>query len=56
MKAVFNNQIIAESDKTISFKGSTYFPKSSLIEKYFKYTKESSLCDETVVAYYYYYY
>lgn len=53
MKAVFNNQIIAESDKTISFDGSTYFPKSSIIEKYFKHSEKSSLCDEKGVAYYY---
>ncbi|MFH6967977.1 DUF427 domain-containing protein [Flavobacterium sp. FlaQc-28] len=53
MKAVFNNQIIAESDKTISFEGSTYFPKSSITEKYFKLSEKSSLCDEKGVAYYY---
>ena len=53
MKAVFNNQIIAESDKTISFEGSTYFPKSSIIEKYFKPSTKSSLCDEKGVANYY---
>ncbi len=32
MKAIFNNQIIAESDNTISFEGSTYFPKESIVE------------------------
>ena len=36
MKAIFNNQIIAESDQTISFEGNTYFPKDSIIKKYFK--------------------
>ena len=53
MKAVFNNQIIAESDRTISFEGSTYFPKSSIVEKYFKKSKVSSSCDEKGVAHYY---
>ena len=32
MKAIFNNQIIAESDQTISFEGNTYFPKDSIIK------------------------
>ena len=53
MKAVFNNITIAESDKTISFEGNTYFPKDSIIEKYFKKSKESSICDEKGVAHYY---
>jgi uncharacterized protein (DUF427 family) len=53
MKAVFNNQIIAESDKTISFEGNTYFPKNGIVEKYFKQSKISSVCDEKGVAHYY---
>ena len=53
MKAIFNNQIIAESDNTISFEGSTYFPKESIVEKYFKQSKISSICDDKGVAYYY---
>ena len=53
MKAVFNNITIAESDKTISFEGNTYFPKDSIIEKYFKKSKESSIRDEKGVAHYY---
>ena len=53
MKAVFNNITIAESDKTISFEGNTYFPKDSIIEKYFKKSKASSICDEKGVAHYY---
>jgi hypothetical protein len=40
MKAIFNNQIIAESDQTISFEGNTYFPKDSIIKKYFKKVKQ----------------
>ncbi|MBY0482745.1 MAG: DUF427 domain-containing protein [Chitinophagaceae bacterium] len=53
MKAIFNNQIIAESDETISFEGSTYFPKSSIIQEYFKPSRISSICDEKGVAHYY---
>lgn len=53
MKAIFNNQIIAESNETISFEGSTYFPKSSIIQEYFKPSKISSICDEKGVAHYY---
>lgn len=53
MKAVFNNQIIASSDKTISFEGNTYFPLNSIVERYFSPSKRSSLCDEKGVAHYY---
>lgn len=53
MKAVFNNQIIAESDKTISFEGNTYFPRSGIVEKYFKPSKKSTVCDEIGFAHYY---
>ena len=53
MKAIFNNQIIAQSDKTISFEGNTYFPRSGIVEKYFKPSKRSSVCDEKGVAQYY---
>ena len=53
MKAIFNNQIIAESDQTISFEGNTYFPKDSIIKKYFKKSEASSVCDEKGVAHYY---
>ena len=36
MKAIFNNKIIAQSDKTISFEGSTYFPPESVLTEYFQ--------------------
>ena len=53
MKAVFNDQIIAESDQTISFEGNTYFPRSSIVEKYFSKSKKSTICDEIGFAHYY---
>jgi uncharacterized protein (DUF427 family) len=36
MKAIFNNQIIAESDQTISFEGNTYFQKTVLLKSTLK--------------------
>lgn len=53
MKAIFNNKIIAESDKTIRLEGNTYFPHESINKTYFKPSKISSECDEKGVAHYY---
>lgn len=40
MKAVFNNQVIAESDQTEVVEGNHYFPPNAIDKKYFR---ESSL-------------
>lgn len=53
MKAVFNNKVIAESDNIIHFEGNTYFPHNSIVDKFFKKSKISSICDDKGVAHYY---
>lgn len=42
MKAVWNDVILAESDKTITFEGKEYFPKKSLNKKYFNKSAKTS--------------
>lgn len=44
MKAVWNNQIIAESDHTVVVENNHYFPKSSLKQEYFKESDRTSVC------------
>lgn len=54
MKAIFNNKIIAQSDKTISFEGSTYFPPESIFEEYFELvTNYTTVCPIKGTATYY---
>ena len=44
MKAVWNNQIIAESDDTTVVENNHYFPRASLSDKFFKPSKLTSVC------------
>ena len=44
MKAIWNNEIIAESDDTVVIEGNHYFPADSLIIKFFKDSSTESLC------------
>ena len=37
MKAIFNNQIIAESDNTIVIEGNHYFPPESVNKEFIKH-------------------
>lgn len=54
MKAIFNNKIIAQSDKTISFEGSTYFPPESVLTEYFQeLSNHITVCPTKGTATYY---
>jgi len=54
MKAVFNNKIIAESNQTIRYDGSTYFPPDSIVPAYFRLDPDfSTTCSIKGTATYY---
>lgn len=53
MKAIWNGQVIAESDETIVVEGNHYFPKSSIKQEYFKSSETHSVCPWKGTASYY---
>lgn len=44
MKAIWNNQIIAESDTTVVVENNHYFPHESINKEYFKSSESHSTC------------
>ncbi len=44
MKAIWKDQVIAESDKTILVEGNHYFPKSSLKNDFFQESNSKTTC------------
>lgn len=44
MKAIWNEQIIAESDNTIVIEGNHYFPKDSIQKKFYKPSSTHTTC------------
>ncbi len=52
MKAVWNNQIIAESDKTIIVEGNHYFPYNSIKPDFFQDSDTHTTCSWKGVANY----
>jgi len=44
MKAIWNGQIIAESDETIEIEGNQYFPKESVNKDYLENSDQHSTC------------
>jgi uncharacterized protein (DUF427 family) len=52
MKAIFNNQIIAESKDTIVIEGNHYFPPNSIHEQYFTSSNYTTVCGWKGVAKY----
>jgi len=52
-KAVWNGQVIAESDKTVVVEGNHYFPVESIRQEFFVESNESSSCPWKGVASYY---
>lgn len=44
MKAIWNNEIIAESDKTIVVEGNQYFPPLSIKTEYFEDSQTHTMC------------
>ncbi len=53
MKAIWNNQIIAESKDTIVIEGNHYFPHDSIKKEFFKPSKTHSVCPWKGAASYY---
>ena len=53
MKAIWNGQVLAESDKTIVIEGNQYFPPESINQDYFKSTKTHTTCPWKGLASYY---
>jgi uncharacterized protein (DUF427 family) len=53
MKAIWNNQILAESEDTVVVENNHYFPVSSVNTKFFSDSKNSSFCPWKGQASYY---
>ena len=53
MKAIWNNQILAESDDTIVVEGNHYFPEDSINEEFFKPSETHTICGWKGTASYY---
>ena len=52
-KAIWNGQIIAESDLTINVEGNQYFPASSIKREFFKESETTTHCHWKGTASYY---
>lgn len=44
MKAIWNNQVIAESDNTVVIEGNHYFPANSINKEFLKDSPTSTVC------------
>lgn len=44
MKAVWNDQVIAQSDDTVVVEGNHYFPRESLNSEFFEETSHKTTC------------
>ena len=44
MKAIWNNAVIAESERTIVIEGNHYFPPESIDQRYFSETETHTTC------------
>lgn len=53
MKAIWNNEVIADSDATLVVEGNHYFPANSLKMEYFKKSEKTSVCSWKGTANYY---
>ncbi len=53
MKAIWNNRLIAESDKTIVVEGNEYFPPDSVNREYLIDSNKQSICPWKGKASYY---
>jgi uncharacterized protein (DUF427 family) len=53
MKALWNNQVIAESDDTLVVEGNHYFPRDSVNTSLLKASEKTSYCSWKGVANYY---
>ncbi len=53
MKAIWNKEVIANSDDTVVVEGNHYFPPSSLNMKFFKKSEKTTVCSWKGTAKYY---
>lgn len=53
MKAIWNNQVLAESDNTVVIENNHYFPPESLNKEFFKSSELHSTCPWKGEASYY---
>jgi uncharacterized protein (DUF427 family) len=53
MKAIWENTLLAESDKTIVVEGNHYFPSNSIKQEFFKPSDTHSTCPWKGLASYY---
>ena len=53
MKAIWNGQILAESENTVVVEGNHYFPADSINEEYFQPTETHTVCGWKGTASYY---
>ncbi len=53
MKAIWNHEVIAESDNTVVVEGNHYFPHDSIKKEYYKASDTRSNCPWKGVANYY---
>ena len=52
-RAIWNNAVLAESDKTVIVEGNHYFPRDSLRQEYFKPSSTHTVCPWKGTASYY---
>ena len=53
MKAIWNNQVIAESDETVVVENNHYFPLDSVNQDYLSHSDTTSVCSWKGTANYY---
>ena len=53
MKAIWNGQILAESDRTEIVEGNHYFPADALRQEYFRPSSNHTVCPWKGTAHYY---
>jgi uncharacterized protein (DUF427 family) len=53
MKAIWNDTVLAESDKTIMVEGNHYFPRESIRQEFFKKSDTKTVCGWKGIASYY---
>jgi uncharacterized protein (DUF427 family) len=53
MKAIWHNEVLAESDKTIVIEGNHYFPAASVRREFFRHSNTHTTCPWKGEASYY---
>jgi uncharacterized protein (DUF427 family) len=52
-QAIWNGQVIAESDRTVVVEGNHYFPPESVKSEYLKTSSQTTICGWKGTAHYY---